>query len=138
MGTNEAFLSFAEYMEDSLSGSGLSFGIAIDENLNVPYARLERGAEIPKGNWLVTLICQVRFVVARETTRYIEDTGGYYRKLITDAIRNAGSIPKYDYRQTPKKQIGLVNVEIGPTSGNVSKDRERYQEAVTVRIHTNA
>lgn len=138
MSGGQAYLSFANYLTDALSGSGITVGIEKQGDLTPPYLRLSDGPEEIISRWISSKLCQAWVVVEKQATEPLVMTEQRAMQKVILATQDVGSIPKYNYETTPTQQTGLLTVKIQEITGDMSNDPLRSKRVITWEILSNS
>lgn len=138
MSGQNAFLSFANWLKTELTGSGITVDIEKRTTKTPPYLLLEDGPEQVTRRWLSSRMCQGKLVVAANTTEPLQVTAGNLLEKVLRATRDAGSVEKFDYTQTPKKSVGVFNLRVFEVTGDISQDPLVCVRVITWEVDSNA
>lgn len=137
----QAWISWANHIKAAMAGKGITvylFG-EIPESPSFPYLLLQDGPERIRQEWLSSLLCQAWLVVRRQDNEDLMVTLGKATDTVMDALRDPGSLPKYDYSQSPKVQTGLYLPQVQEITGpKPGKDSNRLGRVITWTLKSNA
>jgi|SRR5882672_8510871 len=138
MSGGQAFLSFANYLETQLDGSGISVNIRKDVVSTPPFLNLEAGPEELISRWISSQLCQGWLVLEELSTEPLIVTAERLMKRVVRATQDVGMIEKYDYDQTPTVQTGLMTVRITGITADMSSDQQRSKRVITWSLLSNS
>ena len=139
MSGSQAFLSFVNYLQDALSGSGVTVNIKKGDTLTPPYLNMQAGPEEIISHWLSSKLCQAWVVVEENPNEEpLVVTEERVMNLVIKATQDAGSLPKYDYEQNPTVQTGLFTVHIEEITGDMSNEQKTSRRVITWLLHSNS
>lgn len=138
MSGGQAFLSFVNYLDTQLTGSGITVNVEKNLTLTPPYLNMQDGPEEILSRWLSSKLCQGWLVVEKQATEPLIVTAERLMNRVVKATQDVGGIEKYDYEQTPTVQTGLLTVRIEQVTGDMSDDPQRSQRVITWALLSNS